>query len=72
VGAYETVAEPLKEKIASLLESEIDFPAPWDNCLLDILDDTDVVFSLHSSPPAGITIAAGIRFVWSGSDADSK
>jgi hypothetical protein len=71
VGAYETVADTLKEAITSLVESEVDFPAPWDDSILDVLDDKDVVFSLHSTPPAGITIAAGIRFVWSSKDAGS-
>jgi hypothetical protein len=27
------------------------------------LEDRDVVFSIHSTPPAGMTIAAGIRLV---------
>ena len=64
VGEYETVAEPVKERLRSLENDEVDFPAPWEDSLLNILDDKDVVFSLHSTPPAGIAIAAGIRFVW--------
>jgi hypothetical protein len=62
VGQYETVADAVKETLTSLVESEDDLPAPWDDRLLDILDDKDVVYSLHSTPPSGMTIAAGIRF----------
>lgn len=65
VGEYETVAEAVKERLNSLEESEVGLPPPWEHSVINILDDKDVVFTLHSTPPAGITIAAGIRFVWS-------
>ena len=63
VGEYETVAEAIRQRLRSLVDDDVDFPAPWQDSLLGILEDGDVVFSIHSTPPAGMTIAAGIRFV---------
>jgi hypothetical protein len=65
VGQYETVAEAVKETLKSLRDSEAGLEPPWEYSVINVLDDRDVVFSLHSTPPSGITIAAGIRFVWS-------